>query len=153
MQCSSTAPFARLARRLGMAGLLSVPLGGCAIDSECTELGCDNEAVVTFPLGVISGSYSLVLRGDAQMATARCLDTGPDAADNPEGLTCDAQGFTLVGHPLANEREIVVTVIPDEGDGFEAAVRLEAVDQLEPNGPDCPPTCFVRNGQVRLGGP
>lgn len=124
---------------------------GCAVDSGCTEIDCNHEAVVTFPPGSVSGAYTLELRGDFETAIARCLDpSNPETADNPSGLTCDAFGFTLEGHPLANEREVLVTVTPDEGDGFSVPVRLEAVDELTPNGPDCPPVCFVRNGQVRL---
>lgn len=132
---------------------LSLVGPACLADSGCTEIDCDHEAVVTFPAGAVSGAYTLVLQGELERATARCLDPGsPEAAENPGGLSCDGFGFTLEGHPLANERELLVTVMPDEGDGFMASVRLEAVDELTPNGPDCPPVCFVRNGQVRLGG-
>ncbi|MEM7159295.1 MAG: hypothetical protein AAF799_41035 [Myxococcota bacterium] len=135
-----------------LALLLALP-GGCATDQSCTEIGCDHEAVVTFPPGLLSGAYTLMLRGDAETLTARCLDPGSEeAAENPAGLTCDSASFTLLGIDMANEREIIVTVIPDEGDEFSAAVRLEAVDEITPNGPDCPPVCFVRNGQVRLQG-
>lgn len=132
--------------------LLALP-AGCASSQSCTEIGCDHEAVVTYPAGLVSGAYSLVLRGDTEMLTARCLDPGSEeAAENPEGLSCDASGFTLLGIDMANEREVVVTIIPDEGDEVSAEVRLEAIDEITPNGPDCPPVCFVRNGQVRLQG-
>lgn len=136
-----------------LAALL-LPGLGCADGSACTEIGCEHEATVTFPAGLVTGAYTLVLEGERDTATARCLDPGnPETADNPVGLSCDGNGFVLEGLELANERELVVTVMPDDGDPFSTTVRLEAVDELTPNGPDCPPVCFVRNGQVRLGGP
>jgi hypothetical protein len=120
----------------------------------CTQAGCESEAVVTFPAGLVSGAYDLVLEGEGETATARCLDpSAPETADNPEGIDCDAQGFTIMGHPLANERELVVTVIPyvngEPGDPVSETVRLDAVEEITPNGPDCGPVCVIRNGQVR----
>lgn len=140
--------------RLGSISLLALVLlaPACTSGESCTDADCQHSAVVTFPVGIVSGSYLLILADGPQMAMARCLDPGnPETADNPEGLRCDAQGFTLEGHELANARELTVTIIPDEGDEVVEAVRLEAVDEITPNGPDCPPICFVRNGQLRLG--
>jgi hypothetical protein len=126
--------------------------GGAA----CTEIACESEAIVTFPAGLVSGAFDLVLEGEGETATARCLDpSAPETADNPPGLTCNAQGFTLEGHPLANERELYVTVIPyvdgEPDEPVSEAVRLDAVEEITPNGPDCPPLCVIRNGQLRTG--
>lgn len=132
-------------------------LPGCAGQAACTEIGCESEAVVTFPAnlfpGGLTGPYDLVIEGDTETATARCLDpSAPETADNPEGLACDGQGFSLVGHPLANEREVVVTIVVLETDEMVSeSVRLEAIEELTPNGPDCPPLCVIRNGQLRPG--
>lgn len=146
--------------RLGLRGsaalvpLLAWLLGGCTESSDCTALDCVSEAIVTFPAGLVTGPYDLVLEGEGQSATARCNDSAADTLDNPEGLRCDAQGFTLEGHPLANEREVVVTVIPEiegePGEPVTEAVRLEAIEEVTPNGPDCLPLCVIRNGQLRL---
>jgi hypothetical protein len=144
-----------LPRSYGCGALLvalAVLVPGCAGSSACTEIGCVSEAIVTFPPNLVTGAYDLVLEGEGETATARCLDPGaPETADNPEGLTCDAQGFTLVGHPLANQRELVVTVIPEEGEEVSEPVRLDAIEEVTPNGPDCPPLCVIRNGQLRSG--
>jgi hypothetical protein len=139
-------------RRGALVVALAALVPGCAgSSSACTELGCTFEAIVTFPPNLVAGAYDLVLEGETETATARCLDPGaPETADNPEGLRCDAQGFSLDGHPLAIERELVVTVIPDEGEEVSQAVRLDAIEEITPNGPDCPPLCVVRNGQLRL---
>lgn len=133
-----------------LAGL--VP--GCAGESACTEIGCESEAIVTFPAGLVSGAYDLVLEGEGPAVTARCLDpSAPETAENPEGLECDTAGFRLRGD-LANQRELVVTVIPyvdgEPGEPVSEPVRLDAVEEITPNGPDCPPLCVVRNGQLRL---
>jgi hypothetical protein len=132
--------------------LLATLVPGCVGTSACTELGCSSEALVTFPAGLVSGAYDLVLEGETETVTARCLDpAAPETVDNPPELRCDAQGFMLDGHPLANERELVVTVIPDEGEMVSEPVRLEAIMEITPNGPDCPPTCVERQGQLRVG--
>jgi hypothetical protein len=150
--------------RLGLLGpgalvpfLAWLVTAGCGDSSACTELDCVSEAIVTFPAGLVSGPYDLVIEGQGQRATARCNDSAAETLDNPEGLACNAQGFTLEGHPLANEREVVVTVIPEvvvegeaePGEPVTEAVRLEAVDEVTPNGPDCPPLCVIRHGQLR----
>lgn len=144
--------------RLGLGLWLGLGLSpACGGETACTQLGCESEAVVTYAIdlfpGEISGPYELVLEGEGETATARCLDpAAPETADNPAGLSCDAQGFSLVGHPLANERELVVTIALLETDEtVTGPVRLEAVEEVTPNGPDCPPLCVVRNGQLRPG--
>lgn len=142
-------------RRCG-ALLLAIVLlePSCDSSSACTELDCVSEATVTFPPNLVSGAYDLVLEGQTETAAARCLDPA-EAANNPEGITCDATGFKLVGHPLANAREVVVTIIPDgadEADQVSEPVRLDAIEEVTPNGPDCPPLCVIRNGQLRLSG-
>lgn len=142
--------LARAALLVTLAGLVPA----CAGETACTELGCESEAIVTFPAGLVSGAYDLVLEGEGPTVAARCLDpSAPETAENPEGLECDAGGFQLHGD-LANQRELVVTVIPyvdgEPGEPVTDTVRLDAVEEITPNGPDCPPLCVVRNGQLRL---
>lgn len=133
---------------------MSTVLGCGAGSGACTEIGCEHEAVVTFPPALVDGPYDLVLRGEAETATARCADPGaPETADNPAGLSCDLSGFTLTGHPLANVRAVFVTVVRVEDDETlvdDVEVRLDAVGMEQPNGPDCEPVCFIRNGQLLL---
>lgn len=138
---------------------LSATLPGLACDSseECTEIACEHEAVVTIPSGLVQGPYDLTLTFEGGMSVvARCADpSAPETAQNPEDITCDASGFTIAGE-RANARDVRVTIAePDDGEvlaqGIE--VRLDAVGEETPNGPGCPPTCFVRNGQLQLGQP
>lgn len=130
---------------------------GCTTGLECTEAGCEHEAIVTYPPGLVSGPYDLVLQGDTETLMARCNDpSAPEAEQNPPELTCDSNGFTLIGGPLANERSVRLTLIDVQSEEARVAdieVFLDAVDEVYPNGPDCPPVCYIRNGQVLLPGP
>lgn len=124
----------------------------CSADGECTELDCDNQAVVTFPAGLVSGAYDLIIASEGRMIGARCLDpSAPETGDNPPGLTCDANGYELIDDSLANSRSVMVTIIDvDSGDPLveQSEVILNAVGEEQPNGPDCPPTCYIRNGRL-----
>jgi hypothetical protein len=128
----------------------------CAGDGACTEIGCEDEATVLFPLGLVDGAYDLVVTGDGGTITARCNDPdAPEAEQNPPELECDSRGFTLVGHDLARTNDLLVTVTrvaTGEDVVDNAAVLLATLETHQPNGPDCPPTCFVREGSVPMGG-
>ena len=105
-----TRAWFRIAAGSLLAALL-LPGLGCADGSACTEIGCEHEATVTFPAGLVTGAYTLVLEGERDTATARCLDPGnPETADNPVGLSCDGNGFVLEGLELANERGLPVGI-------------------------------------------
>jgi hypothetical protein len=134
--------------------LLSVAAASCS-PSDCTDLDCEHEAIVTFPAGLVDGPYNLTLQADNATQSARCNDpTAPETNDNPVGLRCDLAGFTLTDNDFANERTLLVSLQKVEGDEVVATdveVRLEAVEELYPNGEDCDPVCFVRNGQLLLG--
>ena len=145
-------PFLRF-----LALVATAQAGGCTAGLECTEVGCEHEAVVTYPIGLVSGPYDLVLQGDTETLMARCNDPGaPEAVDNPPELTCDSNGFTLIGGPLANERSVRLTLVDvqsEEALVADTEVFLDAVDEVYPNGPSCPPVCYIRHGQVLLPGP
>jgi hypothetical protein len=137
---------------LGVVSALSVPLTACGGSDACTLLECDNVAIVTFPGGLVSGPYDLVVEDLGDSIVARCSDLGsPEAMENPPEIECDVGGFTLVGHDLANARSFRVSIIDVASDevlveGAEVFLTVAHTDQ--PNGPDCPPTCYERHGQV-----
>lgn len=125
---------------------------GCAGSGQCTEATCEHEAVVTYPAGLLSGPYDLTLSfAGLPELTSRCSDPGaPELADNPEGVTCDLAGFQLTGE-IAGQRTVSVQLLDvPSGEVIVAGseVRLEAVGESRPNGPDCDPVCFVRNGSL-----
>jgi hypothetical protein len=128
----------------------------CGTSEACTEIGCDDEASVGFPLGLVEGPYDLVVSGDGGTITARCNDPdAPEAESNPPELECDSRGFTLVGHDLARTNDLVVGVtLVETGEVAvdDVPVLLSTVETQEPNGPGCPPVCYVREGSVPMEG-
>ena len=127
-------------------------LVGCTGEQSCTEIGCDDDATITYPTGTVSGPYDLVVDTGTEMLTARCSDPGaPEVADNSPGLSCNASSFSVEG-PAAQGHSLRVTLTPVGMDAiFEGAeVLLSVVDERQPNGPDCPPTCFSRTGQLGI---
>jgi hypothetical protein len=115
----------------------------------CTEIDCNNEAVVTYPAGLVSGPYSLTLRNGSDMETFACNDP-QTAAELPPEIRCNASGFELTDSPLGARSTVTVTIVDDEDNLVVGPVEviLQAVETVTPNGPDCEPTCFVRNGRL-----
>jgi len=135
--------------------LVCAPLGGCA-SVECTEIGCTDRAVVSYPLDLIDGPYDIVVASERGTLTARCLQAAPpEGPENSPGLECDAGGFEIEESDVASAREVTVTITDvDSGellaDGVE--VTLDVVQEHQPNGPDCEPVCYERNGQLLVDG-
>ncbi len=135
-------------RPLLCLALLMTP--GCAAGGlECTEVDCNNEAVVTYPSGLVSGPYSLTLSQGGEMETFACNDP-ETAADLPAEVTrCDASGFELIDSRFGVRSTVTVTLADPDGNliAGPTEVVLSAVETLQPNGPDCEPTCIIRNGR------
>jgi hypothetical protein len=134
------------------ACLLALVLGGCA-DQECTEIGCEDSSQVSFPIGLVNAPYDLTIVAEVGMFTARCLQpSAPEADANPPELKCDRMGFTITGGDFARMRELQITVVDVETEAVLASDSVDAgvVEELTPNGPDCPGSCFVRNGELRV---
>lgn len=124
----------------------------CAND-ECTEIACDNTSEVSYPNGLVTRAYDLVITAEVGMITARCLDpSAPETDMNPPELSCDREGFTIEGGDFAQMRELGVTIVDVETQDPLASGNVDAdvVEELTPNGPDCPGICFVRNGALEV---
>jgi hypothetical protein len=138
--------------RIGLAWVvLLLGLVQCVSERECTLAECVHEAVVTYPAGLVTGAYDLVIASDRDTLTARCSDpTAPEAAENPEGLTCDGMGYVL-HDDAANTHSVHLTII-DVATGEvlvdQVEVVLATVEERYPNGPDCGGACYVRNGRL-----
>ena len=130
-------------------------LAGCGGGSEaCTEIGCESSATVEFQTS-IPQAYDLQVRIGGETLTARCNDPDSmEAVDNPEDLECDARGFTIIG-PRGESSSAMITVVDattEEAIFANISVQLatSADGTLQPNGPDCPPVCYERFGQLIL---
>ncbi len=135
--------------RLLAAASVSLLLVSCDDSAACTEVGCENEAVVTLPAGLVAGPYELTLSNGSDSETYICNDQ-TRAPENPEGVSCDAAGFELIGSVFAARSSVFVTIVDEAGDVLveRNEVTLQAVETVQPNGPDCEPTCVVRNGRL-----
>jgi len=114
---------------LALAASVSTAVGstGCdgSVDVACTEIGCsDGLAVVVH--GLLGAQYDV----DAS-ATGGETRTGSCVIDASGSCSVFFYGF------LPNE--VTVTI---SGGGRQTSVTLQpAYEDVQPNGPDCPPTC------------
>lgn len=117
--------------------------------ASCTEVGCSNEAVVTYPPGLLSGPYNLTLQGSGESETYACGDP-QTAAELPPEVDCNAAGFELTDSDFGARSTVTVTITDMDQNEIAGPVEvvLQAVETVQPNGPDCEPTCFVRNGRL-----
>jgi len=127
-------------------------LGGTSCSdtgASCTEVGCSNEAVVTFPGGLVSGPYNLTLQNSGGSETYACNDP-QTAAELPPEVDCNAGGFELTDSDFGSRSTVTVTLTDADENliAGPAEVVLQAVETLQPNGPDCDPTCVIRNGRL-----
>lgn len=152
-------PDARLATRL--AGCLAsclpwilpvlglAAIAGCGA-GECTEIGCESSLEVSYGV-VVNEPYELTVDAGLGPTTVTCLPDQPDAEPPPDWLECDAAGFTITDEVAATSTTVrvsVVTLEDEEPIVANVLVPLMVVEILEPNGPDCEPTCVVRRGSV-----
>ncbi len=122
------------------AGLLLTSAFGCGSEEECTEMGCDDELRIQFvdefsdPLHEFHGELSF----DGEVLEFDC-STGEAAG---EGYRCD-------------ESVLIVEAAPTQAELMAASGLLGAsttvepqYDELQPNGPECGPTCY--QGEVEV---
>lgn len=139
--------------RIWASLLLLAPLVACAGDTQCTEIGCESEATISYNGFAISGPYDLTVRLGSETYLVRCNDKGSmEELENPEFIDCDAGKFEIIGDE-ANHTSITVSIYDIENDesitaNNSVALSVEPNGVLNPNGEDCPPTCFIRFGSV-----
>ena len=145
-----TAPFGlRNAGRALLGLCLALGLSSCdGGESACTELDCVNTAIVTLPAGLVSGPYELTLSNGSDMDTFFCSDP-QQAGQNPEGVVCDGARISIEG-PFAARSSVSVSMVDANGDTIISRqdVTLESIETVQPNGPDCDPTCVTRSGRI-----
>ncbi len=136
-------------RSFATMACLALFASSCDDSAACTEVDCNNEAVVTYPAGLVSGPYNLTLSVGGDSETYACNDP-QTAAELPPEIDCDGAGFELTDSPFGLRSTVMVT-ITDADENLIAGpteVVLQAVETVQPNGPDCEPTCVIRNGRV-----
>lgn len=138
------------------AAVTIVSVSWSCVDDSCTLIACNDVSVVSLPPGLVEGPYDLEVVVGESTLRARCLQpASPEAAENSPELDCDTTTFEITAEPGTSVREIQVTIIDVDTEETLAAainVALDAVGEETPNGPDCPPVCFVRNGALTVAG-
>jgi hypothetical protein len=144
-----------LARRLITAASIVLPLvassGGCLGSGACTEADCSSVIEVSYGSQVVNEPYELTIDPNGGKISVICLGEPTDEPQPPEWLRCDANGFTITGSEADLLTSITVTVVPvatEEAVIANEFVSLLTDEVLQPNGPDCEPTCYTRNGVV-----
>lgn len=141
-----------LSRRvLALCLTLVASSGGCLGSGACTEVACSSTVEVSYGSRVINEPYELTIDPNGSKISVICLGEPTDEPQPPEWLTCDAGGFTITGSEADLLTSITVTVVTVEDE--EAPIANEFVvvstdEVLQPNGPDCEPTCYARSGVV-----
>lgn len=135
-------------------GLSAWLFASSCVEDACTEIACDDLSVVSLPIGFVDGPYDLQVVANETTYTARCLQpAAPEAADNSPELECSASTFELSVPPGTSARELRVTITDVDTEMLlveSAVVALGFVGEETPNGPDCPPICFERNGALEV---
>lgn len=142
----------------------------CIIGCErkyCKEAGCDGWTKVSYDQP-ISGPYALRVSTSGLSVSARCplsLASAQPVGAQQARLGCDAHSFevavasgpdgaTRYGSHAADADPIVfhVELTPQSADAGAsvAEVQVHIVHTMQPNGPDCSPTCRSREGRAKF---
>lgn len=99
---------------------------------------------------VVNEPYLLTIVLGGETVSATCLSDNPDDEPPPEFLECDAGGFEITGERADNTTVSFAVVPLSTGEAVipNALVTLTVQEVLQPNGPDCEPTCYRRVGNV-----
>jgi hypothetical protein len=125
--------------------------GGCVDSGVCTQIGCSSVAEVSYGSRVIDGAYQLTIDPHGGTISVICQGEPEDEPQPPEWLECDANGFTITGTEADLLTAVSVTVVSlatEEPVIANELVFLSTDEVLQPNGPDCEPTCYTRSGEV-----
>lgn len=150
-----TLAMRRYLRASSFAALTLALASGCTYGA-CTEVACESELSVDYGNIVVNEPYALTLVLGGETISVTCLSDNPDDEPVPEFLDCDAGGFEITGERADNTTVSVAVVPLSTGEAVipNALVTLTVQEVLQPNGPDCDPTCYRRTGSVPpLGNP
>ena len=109
--------------------------GGCSDGGYCTDIGCSNAV-----------SVSLVHRFDP-VAGAAYVRVCAEGQCERVGLDRRTGGASLsVQEPSERDVELDVTVVGRNGQTLARDTQTATLEKVQPNGPDCEPTCYEADG-------
>ncbi len=129
-------------------------LSACILNEPpCGDEVCVSRVEISHARAV-SVPYDIVVNVGEFTYSARCND--PDALEttkNSQAFTCQrgGLGFTLEAEHLVTAYFLTVNMQAVNGDDElpqHVTVDLTVAEHLQPNGPNCDPTCYSRTGVV-----
>ncbi len=131
---------------------LGLALSGCPLGPDCTAIGCTDGAELTFATALVApGDY--VVRVDVDGEPFTCESSIPlvegeeSACDAPDVFLMTSgsalsDGHAITGIMVLRAGVTLIDIEVDLDDELIAATWVEpAFETLQPNGPDCEPTC------------
>lgn len=142
--------------------LLACPPGGdTGSTGACTDVGCIDGVDAGFSL-TEPGSYTIVAEELPEGVTTTCTASLP--FDGTEGCTGpgsiglsgtalppDQQSIEGMAFPSTAMEQLHLTITRDSASILDETYDV-AYATLQPNGPDCPPTCSYASVEVTVAG-
>lgn len=141
-------------RFLAMTALAALAFVGCKSGPACTEIACTSQARVAYPMPV-AAPYGLAISVGGQSVVVECPAAGK-AAGIGFVIDCDANGFLLqtsrefFGSAPVDTETLVIefTITPTGASVIRGKAEAPRGEKSQPNGPECPPTCWSRTAQA-----
>lgn len=158
---SAIPPFLTAAAVLLLVGC-SGEAPGASVPRPCAQAGCDSQVTFIFP------RFTAMLNRYASLTVEACLDNRCAQGVLPTGR-CQGEGDLLVTSGLGCRSDAIIYHLAPSQEDLAASSRhtatltivaqdktillLEEVERVsftrvQPNGPDCPPTCY--QADIRL---
>lgn len=136
------------------SALIALPAVAASCDgvgTACTEIGCDDgiTLTVTSASGLTAGVYSISVSGTGESTSCSItIDSGAQVTDT----TCDlvdntASSFTVVLHSAP---EALTVTIDRDGTELGKEDLTPSYTTVQPNGPDCEPTCHQADASMQI---
>ena len=119
----------------------------------CTQIACMNAVEVEL-VPEIEATYDVTLVFDGEAEAFTCVRSYDELREDwvwrpqplPGPYDCDGEAFTRrFDSPGAVPESVEITVNAEDGSWNGSITTSPAYEVLQPNGPDCPPTCrFAR---------
>ncbi len=132
--------------------LLATITSGCLADSgACTEIGCEDQIVITFAQSPGS-AYWFEVDGDGVLLPCN-IPAATIPSEAAFSYECGGNGISLAAPP---QPRYSVTLSIYEADSLAPLVEAVSIslsiapdaEPIAPNGVDCPPVCYERFGTL-----
>jgi hypothetical protein len=127
-------------------------LSGCPVGLDCTAIGCTDGAELTFAAALVApGEYVVRVDVDGELFTCESsiplVEGEESVCDAPDVFLMTSGSALTDGHAITGVMVLRtgvarIDIEVDLDDSLLASTWVEpAFETLQPNGPDCEPTC------------